>query len=184
MRSIYVDSTGSAWDGCFPTAESQRAAINPLYSCHDKKAGCGVLPGAFAPRPPSGFCRFKQRQIFQCSRGGGSSRVDTSTVSLGCPETRVARASGAQRVEFIKWLKAGALKRVGRPIATSDGRLRSDVRAFLSHWVTSNRSKPGRIMKEIGFSVFDYTLASALSGKTTLRPAVIPKLGDWLTRQD
>lgn len=91
-------------------------------------------------------------------------------------------ASGAQRVEFIKWLKAGALKRVGRPIADADGRLRSDVRAFLSHWVTSNRSNPGRIMKEIGFSVFDYTLASALSGKTTLRPAVIPKLGDWLIK--
>jgi hypothetical protein len=26
-------------------------------------------------------------------------------------------ASGAQHVEFLKWLKAGALKRVGRPIA-------------------------------------------------------------------
>jgi len=38
-------------------------------------------------------------------------------------------------------------------------------------------------MRDIGFSVFDYTLASALSGKTTLRPAVILKLGDWLKKQ-
>ena len=92
-------------------------------------------------------------------------------------------ASGAQHVEFLKWLKAGALKRVGRPIADADGRLRSDVRAFLSHWVESHRSKPGRIMKEIGFSGFDYTLSWAISDGHALRPAVIPKLSDWLTKQ-
>jgi|SRR5665213_1579071 len=92
-------------------------------------------------------------------------------------------ASETQRDEFRDWLKTGALKRAARSIADSDGRLRPNVRAFLSHWVTSNRSKPGRIMRDIGFSVFDYTLASALSGKTTLRPAVILKLGDWLKKQ-
>ena len=91
-------------------------------------------------------------------------------------------ASGAQRVEFIKWVKAETSKHAGRSIADPDGRLRSDVRAFLTHWLASNRSKPGWILKEIGFSVFDPTLASALSGKTTLRPEVIPKLGDWLTK--
>ena len=93
------------------------------------------------------------------------------------------KANSAQQVEFVKWLKAGALKRVGRPIADADGRLRSDVRAFLSHWVESHRSKPGRIMKEIGFSGFDYTLSWAISDGHALRPAVIPKLSDWLTKQ-
>ena len=92
-------------------------------------------------------------------------------------------ASGAQHVEFLKWLKAGALKRIGRPIADADGRLRSDVRAFLSDWVKSHRSKPGRIMKQIGFSRFDATFSAAISRGDTLRPEVIPKLSDWLTKQ-
>jgi hypothetical protein len=90
-------------------------------------------------------------------------------------------ASGVHRVDFIKWLKAGALKHVGKPIADADGRLRVDVRAFLSDWVKSHRSKPGRIMKQIGFSGFDYTLATAISRGETLRPEVIPKLNNWLT---
>jgi hypothetical protein len=91
-------------------------------------------------------------------------------------------ASELQQDEFKEWLKAGALKRVGKSIADADGRLRSDVRAFLSHWVKSNRSKPGRIMKEMGFSGFDYTLSWAISDGHGLRPAVIPKLSDWLTK--
>jgi hypothetical protein len=92
-------------------------------------------------------------------------------------------ASEPQRDEFEKWLKTGALKRVGKTIANADGRLRPDVRAFLSHWVTSNKSRPGRILKEIGFSGFDYTLSWAISSGHPLRPAVIPKLSDWLTKQ-
>jgi hypothetical protein len=132
-------------------------------------------PGVFA-----GLSSGKYSSVREAAAAAGLIRLPSRLDAL---KREWRGASGAQRVEFIKWLKAGALKRVGRPIAYSDGRLRPDVRAFLTHWVTTNRSKPGRIMKEIGFSVFDYTLASALSGKTTLRPAVIPKLSDWLTMQ-
>ena len=57
------------------------------------------------------------------------------------------KANNAQHVEFLKWLKAGALKRVGRPIADADGRLRSDVRAFLSGRLRSIGWTPGRLMK-------------------------------------
>jgi|ERR1017187_8656316 hypothetical protein len=93
------------------------------------------------------------------------------------------KANNAQHVEFLKWLKAGALKRVGRPIADADGRLRSDVRAFLSGRLRSIGWTPGRLMKEIGFKGYDYTLSSAILSGNTLRPAVIPKLSDWLTKQ-
>lgn len=89
-------------------------------------------------------------------------------------------ASEPQRDEFEKWLKTGALKRVGKPIANSDGRLRSDVRVFLSGRLKSIGWTPGRLMKEIGFKRYDYTLSSAILSGTTLRPAVIPKLTAWL----
>jgi hypothetical protein len=92
-------------------------------------------------------------------------------------------ASEPQRDEFEKWLKTGALKRVGKTIADADGRLRSDVRAFLSGRLRSIGWTPGRLMKEIGFKGYDYTLSSAILSGNTLRPAVIPKLSDWLTKQ-
>jgi hypothetical protein len=93
------------------------------------------------------------------------------------------KASEIQQIEFIKWSKVGTPKGVVKPIADSDGRLRADVRAFLSHWVTSHRSKPGRIMKEIGLAGFDWTLSAAITRGHGLRPAVIPKLSGWLTKQ-
>lgn len=91
------------------------------------------------------------------------------------------RATEAQRVEFLHWLRAAAVKRVAMPIADAGGRLRPEVRAFLSHWVRSNRSKPGRIMRDIGFSRSDYTLSAAISRGDPMRAEVIPKLSVWLT---
>jgi hypothetical protein len=91
-------------------------------------------------------------------------------------------ASESQRDEFKEWIKTGALKRVAKPIADSDGRLRSGVRAFLSHWVKSNRSKPGRIMKQMGLSGHDYRLSQAIFGGHELPPGVIAKLDDWLPK--
>ncbi|MGD0420311.1 MAG: hypothetical protein ABSA68_12155 [Xanthobacteraceae bacterium] len=90
------------------------------------------------------------------------------------------RASEAQRDEFQEWVKTGTSKGRPKPIADADGRLRTDVRAFLSHWITSHKSRPGRILEEIGFSVHDYTLSWAISDGHGLRPDVIPKLSAWL----
>jgi hypothetical protein len=91
-------------------------------------------------------------------------------------------ASGIQQIEFVKWLKAGAPKRVAKSIADAEGRLRSDVRTFLSHWIKSNRSKPGRIMKQMGASVHDYRLSMAIYGGHELPLEVISKLKDWLPK--
>jgi hypothetical protein len=92
-------------------------------------------------------------------------------------------ASESQRDEFREWLKMDAFKPIAKPIADSDGRLRSDVKVFLSGRLKSIGWTPGRLLKEIGFKGGDYTLSSAILNGTTLRPAVIPKLSDWLTKQ-
>src|SRR5665647_2171436 len=54
------------------------------------------------------------------------------------------KATNAQQVEFVKWLKASLPKRATKAIADADGRLRSDVRRFLEHWIKSHKSKAGR----------------------------------------
>jgi len=94
------------------------------------------------------------------------------------------KATTEERREFIHWAKAREAKGRGasvRPIADAASCLRPEVRKFLSDWLKANGSKPGRIMKMIGFSVHDATLSPAIYGGSSLRAAVIPKLAVWLT---
>ena len=93
------------------------------------------------------------------------------------------KANNAQQVEFLKWLKAVVPKRAPKPIADPDGRLRPDVKVFLSDRLKIIGWTPGRLLKEIGFKGRDWTLSSAILNGTTLRPKVIPKLSDWLTKE-
>jgi hypothetical protein len=93
------------------------------------------------------------------------------------------KANNAQQVEFVKWLKAGALKRVVKPIADREGHLRPDAVAFLSHWLATRRLKPGRIMEQMGLSWHDWRLAATINRGETLAPEVIPKLIDWLAKE-
>ena len=93
------------------------------------------------------------------------------------------KANNAQQVEFIIWLKSGAYKWVGLPIADSEGRLRRDVSDFLLRWVAQRGFNPARVMKEIGFSEYDPTFRSAISSDGALRAEVIPELARWLKKQ-
>jgi hypothetical protein len=95
------------------------------------------------------------------------------------------RSKLAQKRDFLIWVKAeeaGVRARSAPPIADSAGHLRPDVAKFLSDWVTTNRSKPGRIMKQIGFPVFDWTLAHAINHRGALRKEVIDKLAPWVVK--
>ena len=94
------------------------------------------------------------------------------------------RATAAEQVAFLTWLKASRAKAptmVLGPIADLKGRLRKDVRDFLTKWIAEKRSKPGRIMKEMGLSLYDITLSGAIDGHT-VRKQVIDRLGPWLIK--
>lgn len=96
------------------------------------------------------------------------------------------KASRAAQADFIRWIKAREAASRGaamRPIADKDGHLRPDVKKFLADWITTNKSKPGRIMEKIGFKRHDATLSPAIYRGHDLRQAVIPKLTDWLIAQ-
>ena len=93
------------------------------------------------------------------------------------------KASGAERSEFGRWLKTTLPKRAPKPIADTGGILRPDVRVFLQGWLSCYGSRAGRIMKVMGFKVFDPTLNSAIVGGHALRSEVIPPLTLWLRSQ-
>jgi hypothetical protein len=134
-------------------------------------------PGVFAEIRPGGL------SVRAASAKAGLVHLPTP---LGILKREWKKASLVERREFVVWLKAGGAKASSasfKPIADKAGRLRPEVRKFLSDWVKANKSKPGRIMKSIGFKVFDPTLSQAIYGGHWLRPAVIPKLASWLTAQ-
>jgi hypothetical protein len=92
-------------------------------------------------------------------------------------------ASDAQHKEFLKWLNAKYPKPPPKAIADAAGRLLPEAKAFLAGWIASYGSKPGRIMKIMGFKGFDPTLSTAIYSGHELRAEVLPKLRIWLSKQ-
>jgi hypothetical protein len=97
------------------------------------------------------------------------------------------RASPSQRQAFLTWVKVSrvGLKRkpakAPRVAIDGSGRLTPDAIAFIRKWTSDRSVRPGQIMKQIGESNFDYTLAAALKGGR-LRDEVHTSLTAWLNR--
>jgi hypothetical protein len=97
------------------------------------------------------------------------------------------RAGARERGDFVVWIKSrgstAATVPVVRPsIIDTTGHLKPPVVKFIKDWTSAKRVTPGRIMQEIGFSNFDYTLSHALRLGAPIRPEVIVPLKDWLIR--
>jgi len=96
------------------------------------------------------------------------------------------RASPVERAEFGRWIRTGApaKRRLAVPtIADREGRLRPNVRSFLSLWVKTNKTTPGRIMEAIGSTNYDWRLSCAIYKGERLPNDVLAKLGSWLTKE-
>lgn len=94
------------------------------------------------------------------------------------------RATPGQRKAFLIWVRTSGvgLKRstASSPVVVdSAGRLVPGVAAFLRKWVKDHRIKPGRVMKQMGFSNHDWRLSASLRGDP-LRSEVHGRLAAWL----
>ena len=96
-------------------------------------------------------------------------------------------ASEPQRIEFLKWVNAWNLARKSgiptKSIARPNGQLTLHALAFLKNWLRTNRAKPGWIMKEMGFSVYDTTIAYILLVNAAPRKEVLEKLETWFAKK-
>jgi hypothetical protein len=97
------------------------------------------------------------------------------------------RANAKERGDFTAWQKGLAptkapFRSTKISIIDAMGHLKPAVINFIRDWTVVKRIKPGRIMKEIGFSNFDYTLSHALKRGAPLRNAVVVPLENWLVR--
>jgi hypothetical protein len=92
-------------------------------------------------------------------------------------------ATTREKNEFVAWTKgtkAAPTAPSPIPIIDAAGHLKPAVIRFINQWTGDKRIKPGKIMKEIGFSNFDYTLSHALRLGAPIRSAVIAPLESWL----
>ena len=92
------------------------------------------------------------------------------------------KASVSEQGEFLVWARAarsGSGKRT--PIVTSTGLMTTAVINYLNTWLKRHKLRPGQVMKQMGFSNYDYRLASALNG-APLSPKLVPSLAGWLAR--
>ncbi|WP_156380785.1 hypothetical protein [Pseudolabrys sp. Root1462] len=132
--------------------------------------------------------------IYRDFRAGKFSSVRAAAISAGLirQPTRVGAlkrewrgASAADKVAFLKWLKSGTAKSTSGTvtIAMPDGRLKASVVSALLDWLKSTRSRPGRIMKEIGGSNYDYRMSAALFQCDPLPEPILEKLALWMRRQ-
>jgi hypothetical protein len=98
------------------------------------------------------------------------------------------RAGRRERSDFLVWVRKSILAAApahhpAKPsIIDSAGHLKPAVVKFIEDWAAAKRITPGKIMKEIGFSNYDATLAFALKRGNPIRSEVLMPLQGWLVR--
>jgi hypothetical protein len=125
--------------------------------------------------------RFKS--VRQAAAAAGMIHLPTRVDALKREWKRATTSEKNQFVVWIKGAKATPTASASIPIIDAAGHLKPAVILFINGWTKDKRIKPGRIMKEMGFSNFDYTLSHALRRGAPIRPAAIPPLESWLVRK-
>jgi hypothetical protein len=97
-------------------------------------------------------------------------------------------ATPAQRAVFVRWVKTTGIGIKGatgiKPPIVDVGRyLRPDVIVVIRKWLVANHAKISDIVKGMGLSTLDGSLALALKGKYRLGKDTIVKLESWLKLQ-
>jgi len=92
------------------------------------------------------------------------------------------KATLGDRKVFRDWLastRVGLVKKTALAVADADGRLVPPGTSFLRAYTLARKITPGRIMLDMGFKRYDWTLSSALNGGK-LRPAAVEALKIWM----
>jgi hypothetical protein len=124
----------------------------------------------------------KFKSVRQAAAAAGLIHLPTRVDAL---KREWKRATTREKNEFVAWTKGRKATSAApsMPIIDTAGHLKPAVIRFISDWTRDKRITPGKIMKEMGFSNFDYTLSHALRLGAPIRPAAILPLESWLIRK-
>jgi len=122
----------------------------------------------------------KFKSMRQAAAAAGLIRLPTHFDAL---KREWKSATTREKNEFIAWVKGKKVASTvsSTPIIDVAGHLKPAVIRFISEWTRNKRITPGKIMKEIGFSNFDYVArtppwrANSLSSNPTFGKLVNSK---------
>lgn len=151
-----------------------------------KKRDAAYYEGRLRRDYPKEFADFKAGRYSSVRAAAGAAGLIHLPTRLDALKREWKCAGVRERDDFRRWIAAAIPAAVlirgpaKRSIIDSAGHLKPVVVKFIVDWTTVNRRKPGNIMREMGFSNFDYTLAHALRRGAPLRSEVILPLEAWL----
>ena len=150
-----------------------------------KKLDSAYYEGRLKRDFPKFFADLRAGKFTSVRQAAAAARLIHLPTRVDALKREWKRATTAEKNEFVAWTKGrkAASAAPSTPIIDTAGHLKPAVIRFINEWTTNKRIKPGRIMKEIGFSNFDYTLSHALRLGAPLRSEVIPPLESWLIRK-
>jgi hypothetical protein len=127
----------------------------------------------------------KFKSVRQAAAFAGLIRLPTRVDAL---KREWKRAAPAQRKAFLTWVNTTGigLKKVTGikpPIADAGRYLKPDVIAVIRKWLAANHAKISDIVRDMGLSPLDGSLALALKGVYRLHRDTIAKLEIWLKLQ-
>jgi len=133
---------------------------------------------------PAIFADLRSGKLTSIRAASAAARLIHLPTRLDALRREWKKATTAERRAFAAWLKSlsgSAGSTPSKPIASPSGQLTPGVVAFLSGWLVKHRAKPGRIMREMGFSNYDYRLARGIAGDP-LPNYVVSALEKWLAK--
>jgi hypothetical protein len=150
-----------------------------------KKRDSAYLKGRLQRDFPKEFADLragKYKNVSQAAVAAGLIRLPTR---FGALKREWKGATPTQREAFLIWIRTSriGLKRVTRikpPIADAGRYLKPDVIAVIRKWLTANHAEISDIVKGMGLSALDGSLALALKGSYRLHKDTIVKLESWL----
>jgi hypothetical protein len=137
------------------------------------------------PKEFADFRAGKYKNVSQAAVAAGLIRRPTRFENL---KREWKGATPAQRSAFFTWLKATriGLKRATKikpPIADAGRYLKPEVIAVIRKWLAANHAEISDIVRDMGLSPLDGSLALALKGAYRLHKDTIAKLEIWLKLQ-
>ena len=150
-----------------------------------KKRASAYLEGRLKRDFPKEFAALRAKKfknVNQAAVAAGLIRLPTRFDAL---KREWKGATPVQREAFLKWLRTTriglkSVPGIKPPIVDAGRYLKPDVIAVIRKWLAANHAKASDVVRDMGLSPLDGSLALALKGVYRLRKEMIVKLESWL----
>jgi hypothetical protein len=153
-----------------------------------KKRDSAYLEGRLKRDFPREFADLRAKKFKNVSQAAAAAGLIRLPTRFDALKREWKGATPVQRAAFLTWVRATRIgltsaTRIKPPIVDAGRYLKPDVITVIRKWLAANHAKISDIVKGMGLSTLDGSLALALKGHYRLRKDAIVKLESWLKLQ-